>query len=36
MHKRITTKRVKKSEECNKKELKNDNNNNNNSNISNS
>ena len=35
MHKRITTKRVKKSEECNKKELKNDNNNNN-SNISNS
>ena len=36
MHKRITTKRVKKSEECNKKELKNDNNNNNNSNFSNS
>ena len=34
MHKRITTNKVKKSEECNKKELKNDNNNN--SNISNS
>ena len=29
MHKRITTKKVKKSKECNKKELKNENNNNN-------
>ena len=33
MHKRIKTKKVKTSEECNKKELKNDNNNNNNNNI---
>ena len=32
MHKRIKTKKVKTSEECNKKELKNDNNNNNNNN----
>ena len=30
MHERITTKKVKKSKECNKKELKNDDNNNNN------
>ena len=30
MHKRIKTKNVKTSEECNKEELKNDNNNNNN------
>ena len=33
MHKRIKTKKVKASEECNKKELKNDNNNNNNNSI---
>ena len=33
MHKRIKTKKVKASEECNKQELKNDNNNNNNDNI---
>ena len=35
MHKRITTKKVKTSEKCNKKELKNDDNNNNNNNNNN-
>ena len=35
MHKKIKTKKVKKSEECNKEELKIDNNNNNNNNNNN-